>query len=158
MDILIFLVRLLFSALLYVFLGALFFFLWRDIKLAARHPSAPVIRERPGQLRVLRGYNSVAEGSLLPLTPFTTIGRSDNNSIMITDPYASGEHALLTWRNGQWWLEDRDSRNGTLLNDMPVDTPLIIGHGDVIGIGQMQLRFEYCDVAAAEPASETHTM
>jgi pSer/pThr/pTyr-binding forkhead associated (FHA) protein len=61
----------------------------------------------------------------------------------------------LTWRNGQWWLEDRDSRNGTLLNDMPVDTPLIVSHGDVIGIGQVQLRFEYCDLAASESASET---
>ena len=156
MDALIFLVRLLFSALLYVFLGALFIFLWHDVKQAARHPIAPAIRERPGQLRVLREYNGLSEGTLFSLTPFTTIGRSDNNSIMITDPYASGEHALLTWRNGQWWLEDRDSRNGTLLNDMPVDTPLIVSHGDVIGIGQVQLRFEYCDLAAAESASQTH--
>ena len=158
MDFLILLVRLLFSALLYVFLGALFILLWRDMKLATRHPVAPAARERPGQLRVLRGYNGLGEGTLLSLTPFTTLGRSDANSITIADPYACGEHAQLVWRNGQWWLEDRDSRNGTLLNDMPVDTPLIISHGDVIGIGQMQLRFEYCDVAAAEPASETHTM
>jgi pSer/pThr/pTyr-binding forkhead associated (FHA) protein len=106
---------------------------------------------------VLRGHNGFNEGTLLPLTPFTTIGRSDANSITITDPYASGEHALLTWRNGQWWLEDRDSRNGTLLNEMPVETPVIIGHGDVIGIGQMQLKFEYCDLAAADAAAETHT-
>jgi hypothetical protein len=152
MDVVIFLVRLLFSTLLYVFLGALFFLLWRDIRTATRHPIAPAVRERPGQLRVLSGYNDLSEGTLLPLTPFTTIGRSDSNTIAIADPYASGEHALLAWRNGQWWLEDRDSRNGTLLNDMPVDTPLIVSHGDVIGIGQMQLRFEYCDLAA----SETH--
>jgi FHA domain len=156
MDILIFLVRLLFSVLLYVFLGVLFFLLWRDIKTSARHPIAPAVRE-PGQLRVLRGHNGFNEGTLLTLTPFTTIGRSDNNSIVISDPYASGEHALVTWRNGQWWLEDRDSRNGTLLNDLPVDTPLIIGHGDVIGIGQMQLKFEYCDLAATETAVEPHT-
>ena len=157
MDVLIFFLRLLFSALLYVFLGAVFFLLWRDIKTSARHPIAPAVRERPGQLRVLRGHDGFSEGTLLTLTPFTTIGRSDNNSIIISDPYASGEHALLTWRNGQWWLEDRDSRNGTLLNDMPVDTPLIVGHGDTIGIGQVQLRFEYCDLAAAEVATETHT-
>jgi pSer/pThr/pTyr-binding forkhead associated (FHA) protein len=157
MDFLILLVRLLFSALLYVFLGVLFFLLWRDVKSAARHQIVPTARERPGQLRVLRGHTGLNEGLLLSLTPFTTIGRSDNNSIMITDPYASGEHALLTWRNGQWWLEDRDSRNGTLLNDTPVDTPLIVSHGDVIGIGQMQLRFEYCDLAAAEATLETHS-
>ena len=45
MDILIFLFRLLFSALLYVFLGALFFLLWRDIRAAARHPIAPAVRD-----------------------------------------------------------------------------------------------------------------
>jgi hypothetical protein len=157
MDVVILLVRLLFSALLYVFLGAVFFLLWRDIKTSARHQIAPAVRERPGQLRVLLGHDGFSEGTLLTLTPFTTIGRSDNNSIIISDPYASGEHALVAWRNGQWWLEDRDSRNGTLLNDMPVDAPLIVGHGDVIGIGQMQLRFEYCDLAAAEATSETHT-
>jgi pSer/pThr/pTyr-binding forkhead associated (FHA) protein len=150
MDIVILLVRLLFSVLLYVFLGAVFFLLWRDVKSAARHQIAPAINERPGQLRVQRGHNGFSEDTVLTLTPFTTIGRSDNNSIIISDPYASGEHALVTWRNGQWWLEDRDSRNGTLLNDMPVDTPLIISHGDVIGIGQMQFKFEYCDLAAAE--------
>ena len=114
------------------------------------HLAVPAVRERPGQLRVLHGCNGFSEGTLLTLTPFTTIGRSDNNSIVISDPYASGEHALVTWRNGQWWLEDRDSRNGTLLNDLPVETPLIISHGDVIGIGQVQLRFEYCDLAATE--------
>src|SRR5512136_320410 len=154
MDIVIFILRLLFSILLYVFLGTLFFFLWRDMKQTARHQIAPAIRERPGQLRVLRGHDGFSEGMVLRLTPFTTIGRSDSNTIAIADPYASGEHALLTWRNGQWWLEDRDSRNGTLLNDIPVDTPLIVSHGDVIGIGQMQLRFEYCDLAAVETAAE----
>jgi hypothetical protein len=157
MDILILLIRLLFSALLYLFLGAVFFLLWRDIRSATRHQVAPAVRERPGQLRVVHGHDGFSEGTLLALTPFTTIGRSDNNSIVISDPYASGEHALVTWRNGQWWLEDRDSRNGTLLNDMPVDTPLIISHGDVIGIGQMQLRFEYCDQTAAETATEIQT-
>lgn len=157
MDVLIFFLRLLFSALLYAFLGALFVYLWRDIRMATRHPIAPAVRERPGQLRVVRGHDGLDEGTLLSLTPFTTIGRSESNAITIADPYASGEHALLTWRNGQWWLEDRDSRNGTLLNDMPVDTPLIISHGDVIGIGQMQLRFEYCDLASSEAAAETRT-
>lgn len=157
MDVLIFLVRLLFSALLYAFLGTLFYFLWRDMRQTTRQQAAPAVRERPGQLRVLSEHNGSSTGTLLPLTPFTTIGRSDSNTITITDPYASSEHALLAWRNGQWWLEDRDSRNGTLLNNIPVDAPVIISHGDVIGIGQMQLQFEYCDLAGLESSSELHT-
>jgi hypothetical protein len=150
MDILIFIVRLLFSLLLYVFLGALFFLLWRDLKAATHHPAGDAARERPGQLRVLRGCDGVSDGSIIRLVPFTTIGRSDSNTITISDPYASGEHALVAWRSGQWWLEDRDSRNGTLLNEIPVDEALIIGHGDVIGIGHMQFKFEYRDTLEAE--------
>jgi hypothetical protein len=150
MDVLIFVVRLLFSVLLYVFLGALFVLLWRDLKAATRHQAADAARERPGQLRVLRGCNGVSEGSIIRLVPFTTIGRADSNTITISDPYASGEHALLAWRSAQWWVEDRDSRNGTLLNEIPVEEALIISHGDVIGIGQMQFKFEYRDVLKAE--------
>jgi len=150
MDILIFIVRLLFSAVLYVFLGALSFLLWRDLKAATRHQVADAARERPGQLRILRGCDGVSEGSIIRLVPFTTIGRSDSNTITISDPYASGEHALVAWRSGQWWLEDRDSRNGTLLNEIPVEEALIISHGDVIGVGQMQFKFEYRDVLEAE--------
>jgi pSer/pThr/pTyr-binding forkhead associated (FHA) protein len=155
MDVLIFLVRLLFSALLYVFLGVLFIWLWRDIKAATRPQLTASARERPSRLRVLRGSNGLHEGVLLPLEPFTTIGRAESNTIVITDPYASGEHALLAWRSGQWWLEDRDSRNGTLVNDIPVEEPLIISHGDVIGIGQVQFRFEYSDLETIE---QTHTV
>jgi pSer/pThr/pTyr-binding forkhead associated (FHA) protein len=153
MDILIFIIRLLFSILLYVFLGALFFLLWRDLKAATRHPITDAARERPGQLRVLRGCDGVSDGLLIRLVPFTTIGRAESNTIAISDPYASGEHALVAWRSGQWWLEDRDSRNGTLLNEIPVEEALIIGHGDVIGIGQMQFKFEYRDALEAEPQS-----
>ena len=141
MDFLIFLIRLLFIALLYAFLGALFFFLWRDIRQAAREASTPVTRERPAQLHVQHGGAGFAVGDVVPLAAFTTIGRAESNTITIADPYASGEHALLAWRSGQWWLEDRDSRNGTLLNDLPVDAPVVISHGDVIGIGQMRFQF-----------------
>jgi len=45
-------------------------------------------------------------------------------------------------RNGQWWIEDRKSRNGTLLNDLPVTEAMVITHGDIIGIGNMKFRLE----------------
>ena len=45
-------------------------------------------------------------------------------------------------RNGQWWLEDRASRNGTLLNGVPVQQPVIVTDGDVIGIGNYHFRLE----------------
>ena len=155
MDILIFIVRLLLTVLLYAFLIAVFVVLWCDLRAAARSPA--VIQERKAQLVTLASCDGLEANTVFALQPFTMLGRGATNTIVVPDTFASAEHALISWRSGQWWLEDRDSRNGTLLNETPVDTPLIVGHGDVIGIGQMQLRFEYCVLAAAEAASETRT-
>lgn len=141
----IFIVRVLLSLLLYIFLGTLFVLLWRDLKSATRQPSATVARERPARLRVTCGNDDLPEDELFPLSAFTTIGRAETSTISIAEPYASAEHAIIAWRGGQWWLEDRDSRNGTRLNDVPVEEPLIISRGDVIGIGGIQLKFEYID-------------
>ena len=97
-------------------------------------------------------YRQAGEGftpdQVLPLLSYTTLGRAESNTIVVADPYASAEHAVVAWRGGQWWLEDRDSRNGTLLNNLAIDEPLVIGQGDVIGIGHLQFRFEF----AAESA------
>ena len=141
----IFIVRILLSLLLYVFLGTLFVLLWRDLKSVTRSPAVTATRERPARLRVTCGNDSLPEDELFPLSVFTTIGRAEASTISIAEPYASAEHAIIAWRGGQWWLEDRDSRNGTRLNDMPVEEPLIISRGDVIGIGGIQLKFEYID-------------
>jgi hypothetical protein len=143
METAIFVVRIVLSLLLYVFLATLFIFLWRDLRSTAQQPTTLVAREKPGRLRIVRGSDGWQEGALLTLTPFTTLGRSDANTIKLNDTYASSEHALIAWRSGQWWLEDRGSRNGTLLNDVRVEEPLIVSNGDVIGIGQLRFKFEY---------------
>lgn len=143
MEAAILVVRILLSILLYVFLAALFIFLWRDLRATSQQPAMLAARERPGRLRIVKGSDGLQAGSVITLSPFTTLGRSDANTIKVNDTYASAEHALIAWRGGQWWLEDRGSRNGTLLNEVPVEEALIVSHGDVIGIGQLRFKFEY---------------
>lgn len=142
MEVVIFVVRIVLTGLLYAFLAALFVLLWRDLH-GARQAVVATGRERPARLRVTQAGEGFTLDQALPLAAFTTIGRSDSNAIRVADPYASAEHAIVAWRSGQWWLEDRGSRNGTLLNAIAVDEPLVIGPGDVIGIGHLQFKFEF---------------
>jgi len=100
---------------------------------------------RPARLVALDGADGLAANTAYSLKPYTSIGRASTNTIELADTYCSAEHALIVWRNNQWWLEDRDSRNGTLLNDLAVDAPAIISAGDVIRIGRVRLRFEMAD-------------
>ena len=72
----------------------------------------------------------------------TGIGRAQGNTIVIDDGYVSSEHVLITHRGKQWWIEDLGSRNGTLLNDLPLTETTVVSGGDIITVGGSQLRIE----------------
>ncbi len=136
-----FILRLLLALLLYSFLGALLFFLWQDLRTAEKVSPA---RARPlGRLIVVESsLAAVRAGAEFPLLPVTALGRAPSNTVPLPDDTVSIEHALLHRREGQWWLEDLASRNGTRLNNAPVAGPVVMMPGDVIGIGLVKLRLE----------------
>lgn len=132
---LLFLLRLVSAGVLIAFLLVLFFVLWRDYRQMAYQMGAT--RRSYGRLVgfIATDEQYLPSGKDYPLIPLTSIGRAPTNSIVVDQPFASSEHALLALRDGQWWLEDRKSRNGTLLNDELVTVPTIVTDGDMIGIG-----------------------
>jgi pSer/pThr/pTyr-binding forkhead associated (FHA) protein len=72
-----------------------------------------------------------------------TFGRGSKNSVRIDDPFASRYHAKLQVNQSQHcYFVDLDSRNGTLLNDAPLLTPMWLKHGDRISIGETTISFE----------------
>ena len=140
MDILLLILRLLLAILLYAFLVTVLLMVWRDLRQAT---TTPKTSHRSGELVILQTTDEALEtGTAFPLQPITSIGRAPSNTIIVSDTYASSQHALLTWREGQWWLEDQGSRNGTLLNDTRITVPTVVSAGDVIGIGRTQLKLE----------------
>jgi pSer/pThr/pTyr-binding forkhead associated (FHA) protein len=131
-------VRLLFLLLLYLFLARVVRALLRDLRAAAREPA-----ERAGRLVVLESpAGEPAVGRSFGLDVITTLGRDVNNAIVIEDPFASAEHAVLTYRGRSWYLEDLDSTNGSYVNGQPVDGIAVLGFGDEIQVGQVRFRLE----------------
>ncbi len=144
-ELLFFILRLALALALYAFLGAVVYLLWRDVRAASATASA---RRRPlGRLVVLADGSPLplgegAEVRAYPLLPVTSLGRAPTNTAALLDETASLEHALLTLRGGQWWLEDLGSRNGTAVNGVPIEQPVVVTAGDVIGIGRVRLKLE----------------
>jgi hypothetical protein len=69
------------------------------------------------------------------------IGANANNDLVIDDNYVSGNHALLRFENGELFLSDLNSRNGTFLNEELVkNNPIAIAQGDMIRIGNSTFR------------------
>ena len=131
-------IRLLFLLLLYLFLAGLIRVLLRDLRAAAREPA-----DRPGRLVVLESPGGdPAVGRWFGLDVITTLGRDVNNAVVIDDPFASAEHAVLTYRGRGWYLEDLASTNGSYINGHQIDGVAALGYGDEIGIGQVRFRLE----------------
>src|SRR5215472_2612093 len=73
-----------------------------------------------------------------------TLGRGDENGIVLTTPSASRVHAELRLQDGGYVLHDRGSSNGTWVNGERV-TERVLQHGDQISIGDEVFRFEAAD-------------
>lgn len=129
------------ALLLYAFLAALLWMLWRDFRAAAKTSTART--QKLGRLIVLEStLLEVAAGTIYPLASVTALGRAPTNAVPLPDETCSLEHALLHQREGKWWLEDLGSRNGTQLNGQPVQAPMPVLNGDVIGVGGTKLKVE----------------
>lgn len=142
LELILFFLRLLAGLTLLGFLGALYWLMWREFRQTNQQLQST--RTTYGNLVSIAEFDGQYKqiGEKHPLLPITTLGRSGTNAIIVNDSFASSEHARIILENGQWWLEDRDSRNGTLLNDEPIRTRTILTDGDVVGIGSFAYKLE----------------
>ncbi len=72
-----------------------------------------------------------------------SIGRRFGNDIVLSDAYVSGQHAIIAFRDGAFYLSDVGSTNGTLLNGVRLEpnVPIELSAGDEIRLGQLTLVF-----------------
>lgn len=150
-ELLFFILRVALAVALYAFLGAVVYLLWRDVRAASETAAARqrrlgrlvAITTPTGALRSdpLPSGDELAK-TVFPLLPITSVGRAPTNTVTLADEVVSLEHALLTRRGGQWWLEDLGSRNGTTLNGAKIAGPVAVSAGDVIGVGRTRLKLE----------------
>jgi eukaryotic-like serine/threonine-protein kinase len=65
----------------------------------------------------------------------TTIGRTNGNDLVISGRTVSRRHARLWFQDGRWFLEDLQSANGTLVNNVRIYQPRMLNDGDIISFG-----------------------
>lgn len=81
-------------------------------------------------------------GTSYPLreTGENRIGRGTDCDVVLTDPLSSRVHAVLTHQDGEWWVRDLASRNGTFVNDQKADEAQVID-GNMLRIGSTEFTF-----------------
>jgi len=124
--------RLALALVLYAFLVAVLLFLWRDLKSASLATDVPP----QGYLELLTEPDP---GQTFPLNYLNLFGRADDNTIVLDEETVSGHHARLSFRGGQWLLEDLGSKNGTAINELALEDAMVVTFGDHLRFGNVHL-------------------
>ncbi|QYG91055.1 FHA domain-containing protein [Iamia sp. SCSIO 61187] len=95
-------------------------------------------RKIPTQLTVLEPADQ--RGRVFPLAAEMTLGRAGGCQVAIPeDTFASQIHARIFSRDGQTWVEDLGSTNGTFVNRSRVTAAVAVQRGDQVQIGNTVL-------------------
>lgn len=94
-------------------------------------------RGQPGSIAIADGPQA---GASAPLDGEpVTIGRGSDCQIKLDDDYSSTRHARIFLSDGQWWVEDLGSTNGTYLDGQRLTRPVQAEIGGSIRIGRTTL-------------------
>lgn len=84
----------------------------------------------------------------------TTIGRVEDNTFPIVDPSVSSHHCEVLLRGSDVVIHDLNSTNGTFIEGEKV-TESVLKPGQVLRLGQIQLRLETDAMQAPKKATDT---
>jgi FHA domain len=148
-------------ALKLAFLVGLYVFIWRIVRAASREqrtPHSDSMILSPAQaasvglgLAVPRAVRLVVQRSpsleageefAVDSAPLT-LGRGGQNDLVLDgDEFASARHARIESRRDGVWVQDLDSTNGTYVNGSRVDGAQRLEPGDILRVGETDLRLE----------------
>jgi hypothetical protein len=145
-------------ALKIAFLVLLYTFIWRIVRTAGQglrlaQPSfsfRPALAGMPAAAVVHSHRLIVEQSSILDAgaefeleTAEVTIGRSGQNDVALEgDEFASARHVRIEPRADGIWVLDLGSTNGTFVNGERLEEPRRLDPGDVVRVGETDLRFE----------------
>jgi pSer/pThr/pTyr-binding forkhead associated (FHA) protein len=147
------------------FLVLLYLFIWRVVRTASRDlrgaPQESMIlapqrvQEQKKRQRARGGGKPVGklvvlispalragEEHSIDSSPLLVGREAENDVPLLRDDFTSGRHARFEPRRDGVWVEDVGSTNGTFVNGVRLTQPRKLSPGDVIRIGETDLRFE----------------
>ena len=124
-----------FIILLYVIIYYALKIMYKDVKTGgkARNNSSGI---RYGIEVIQTGVNSTLEqGSVVPIRGIITLGRKPENTIVLTEPFVSGNHAKIYAKNNNLYVEDLNSTNGVYVNNERIQEKFKLVADDEVKIG-----------------------
>lgn len=136
-DVVLLIGRLLFVAMLYLFLFAI-------MRTGIGMVRGQRKKERTWNLSVEKGPKELRGVSIVVHGP-VVVGRSPNADIVIGAGYVSARHARFVLMGQNLFVEDLGSTNGTAVDGQLIEEPTSLVDGDVVTIGDVSIRVRHSE-------------
>ena len=134
-DVILLIGRLLFVAILYLFLFAL-------VKTGIGMVKGTNSKEKKWNLSVETGPKEL-RGVKIVVTGPVIVGRSPGADIVVAASYVSGRHAQFRLMGQNLFVEDLGSTNGTFVNGNRISAPAALKNNDVVSVGDVSIRVRF---------------
>lgn len=131
-DLVLLIARLLFVALLYLFLFAIMRTGIGMVKGSRKKERGWTVSVERGP-KELRGVSIVVRGPVI-------VGRSPGADIVVGAGYVSARHARFSLMGQNLFVEDLGSTNGTMVNGQYIQAPTALNSNDTVTIGDVVIR------------------
>ncbi|MGZ3623608.1 MAG: TIR domain-containing protein, partial [Ktedonobacteraceae bacterium] len=131
----------------------------RMLSVSQRFPRVEMDRMKPEEQTLLIQLSRTVGATLssaqrrMPLgIERLTIGRTQDNQLVLNDPAVSSHHAEILLKEQGYWITDVGSTNGTFVNQQALDRhiPYLLHPRDVIRISNTTFSFEVDDTASSK--------
>lgn len=127
--------RIILLVLLYAFLGSALWLIWKSV---IAKTGSPTQVEVP-TLTISSSHAGIEQAQEFTI-PELSIGRDPECDYVLDDALVSARHGRLSFYQGQWWYEDLKSTNGSFLDDLRIEEPIVIKDGDSIFCGEIAFK------------------
>lgn len=118
-------------------------------KMPGAAPASASGGERDAPPLVLTGGERLGSAGRWELTQaVVTIGRDRERTISLPHESVSRLHAQIVRQRTGYFVSDLNSSNGTYLNGQPLAAPTLLSSGDVLRVGEIELRCSEAPVPA----------
>jgi pSer/pThr/pTyr-binding forkhead associated (FHA) protein len=129
--------RLILIIVLYIFLGWSIRIIWKEMK----HTAESITTKQTPP--IILTVDQEATNPISYTRNEIIIGRSPICDLHIQDETVSSRHGQIFYRHNQWWYEDLGSSNGSFINELDVDTPIVLTDGDRLRLGKISIEITF---------------
>lgn len=139
MEVWLYLIRIVFILLIFLFLQNIINTIQKDIETEPEEEKPP--KHSKFKLEVVKGADKIKliRGDIDSLEEIN-LGRETTNDIVVDDKYISTNHFKIKKINNLYFIEDSGSTNGTFLNGNLLTDRIKLKNNDIISLGSVHFR------------------